>query len=105
MKTKKVQKRLLAVIAFATLKLQVAYAQSSMEMKDLFEEVNDQVSASTSIIVTICYTIAGICGLVGAITLLTKLFQGREVGKDVGLWFGGLGIFLVCGFLCQKLMG
>ncbi len=78
------------------------FAQVNMEMKDMFDELNDQIQSSTSVISTICYAIAGICFFVGAIQVGTKLLRGQEVGKDVGLYFGGLAFFALAGYLCSK---
>lgn len=94
--------KLMAAIAALSILPYWAKAQTDMEMSDMFGELNDQIQGSTSIISTICYSIAGICFLVGLIQVSTKIYQGREVGKDIGLYFGGIAIFCIGGYICQK---
>lgn len=77
-------------------------AQTNMEMSDMFDELNDQISGSLNVITIICYSIAGLCFLVGLVDLITRVLRGREVSKEIGLYFAAMGLFLVGGFLCQK---
>ena len=77
-------------------------AQTSMEMSDMFDELNDQISGSLNVITIICYSIAGLCLLVGLVELVVRVIRGREVGKEIGLYFAAMGLFLVGGYLCQR---
>ena len=75
-----------------------------MEMVDLFDEVNEQIQGSTSVITTIMYAIAAILLLIGAGLTIPKIIKGQDVGKEVGGWFLGAAFFVLAAYLSSTLI-
>lgn len=97
----KMKEKLLLAVVFLSCS-PALFAQVDMEMKDVFGELESQISGSTPVIAKICYAIAGICFFVGGISVTAKMLKGQEAGKDVGLLFSAMAVFALLGYLCQK---
>ena len=92
-----------AMVLCALLCIITSSAFAQINAEQILTEVDTQLSSVTSIITKICYTIAGICFFVGAITVGVKLYQGnRNVGKEIGLYFAAMAFFGIAGYLVQK---